>query len=274
MLEAFVVNFSKYNEGNPRGAWLSFPTTKDHVQALLKILRDNDKTHDTKNLLAVLGQVSAMERQLATAVEELKNMRGELNAMRDNHPLRDALQTAVRTMDHAVTALRERLAVLKQNVISGCRNAVAAFKEKGISALANLADFFKLRPALEAIGRRTDEAIRADNQAIAKIEAASTEYHESGRHFKNIFRSMAGKEPIAEAKPVGNIAKALEAPYKAERAALRGIRKSVNAALSGLSKLEQARPIKEQFADAAKEAAAANASRAAPGRARDTQVDR
>ena len=109
---------------------------------------------------------------------------------------------------------------------------------------------------------------------FAKIESVSAQYHETGRQFKNMFRTMAGKDPVAEAKPVGNVAKTLAAPYKAERRALRGIRKGVDAALSGLSKLEQARPIREQYADAAREAAAANAVLLLPGRAQSVQVDR
>lgn len=36
VLEAYVTNLGKYNEGSLVGEWLKFPTTPEEVQALLK----------------------------------------------------------------------------------------------------------------------------------------------------------------------------------------------------------------------------------------------
>ena len=49
----------------------------EHVQELLKIMRDN-KVPSMNDFLAVLNQVGAMERQLEAAVLELQGMRREL----------------------------------------------------------------------------------------------------------------------------------------------------------------------------------------------------
>lgn len=72
----------------------------EHVKEFLAILRENN-TPSTQDFLAVLNQVGAMERQLDAAVKELAAMRRELNEAREQaHPVKTALQIAVKTLDN------------------------------------------------------------------------------------------------------------------------------------------------------------------------------
>lgn len=211
----------------------------EHVKELLAILRENNSP-SAKDFLAVLNQVGAMERQLDAAVKELAAMRQELKtAQEQNHPVKTALQKAVITMQGQVLDLRERLTELKQNVIDGCKNAVAAFKEKGISALDNVAQFFKVRPILEAMRDNLNKSIQHDDKAIAKIEAISTEYHQAGRHLKNMGRAMLGRETAQEAKQSGKLAAVISAPFRAERSHFATIKKSVEKAIGAMNRLEE-----------------------------------
>jgi len=203
----------------------------EHVKELLAILRENNAP-STKDFLAVLAQVGAMEKQLDAAVNELAAMRRELaEAQKQNHPVKTAMQKAVIAMQGQVLDLRDRLAMLKQNVIDGCKAAVAAFKEKGIAALDNAARFFKIRPILENMRDNLDKDIRFDDKAIAKIEAISTEYHNAGLHIKNMGRAMLGKEAAQEAKAPGKLAAAVSAPFRAERSHFAAMKKSVEATI-------------------------------------------
>jgi regulator of replication initiation timing len=237
-----------------------------HVKELLAILKENNSP-SMKDMLAVLGQIGAMEKQLDAAVNELTAMRSQLAEMEaSNHPIRNAMQKAVITMQAQVLDLRDKLAELKENFIDGCKNAVAAFKEKGISALDNVAKFFKIKPILESMRNGLDSDIRKDDKAIAQIETMSKEYHEAGRHLKNIGRAFMGKEPIQESKSMGVVAKAFIAPLRVERNGLASMKKSVEAAIGSLAKLEERteRPsikdtlknFNEQIAQAKKEAPA------------------
>lgn len=212
----------------------------EHVKELLVIMRENNAP-SMQDFLAILGQVGAMERQLDAAVKELAAMRRELNEAREQaHPVKTALKIAVETLDKNMAALRERLDAVKQNVIEGCKNAVGAFKEKGISALNNIAYFFKVRPVLESMHDDLSKSIRFSDATISNIELVSTEYHEAGRHVKNMVRAMAGKEAIQDAKAVGKLAKALQAPFHTNRAYLSAMKKSLETALSRLDSLEKA----------------------------------
>lgn len=211
----------------------------EHVKELLTILEANNAP-DRKDFLAVLNQVGAMERQLDAAVKELAAMRRELNEAREMaHPVKTALQNAVRTLEKNVAVLRGRLDTVKRDVIEGCKNAVDAFREKGISALHNVARFFKIRPLLETLRNDLNESIRFDEAAISKIETVSAEYHEAGRHVKNMARTLAGMESVRDAKSAGKLAKAMEAPFKAERSCFVSMKRNVEAALSGLATLEK-----------------------------------
>ncbi len=211
----------------------------EHVKELLSILRERGSP-SAKDLLAVLHQVGQMEKQLDAAVQELAAMRQELaEAQKQNHPVKNAMQKAVITMQGQVLELRDKLAMLKQNVIEGCKNAVAAFKENGISALDNVARFFKVRPLLETMRDDLAADIRRDDKAIAKIEAISTEYHQAGRHLKNVGRAIVGKEAIQEAKPVGRVANAFAAPFRAERNRLCAVKGSVEKAIGAVARLEE-----------------------------------
>ena len=126
----------------------------EHVKAFLSILQEH-RPIDAQDFLSTLRDVSAMERQLNAAVIELTAMRRELGEMREaqNHPVRTALQKAITTLENRINDLRERLDAVKANIIEGCKNAVAVFKEKGAAALNGILNFFRVN--VEFGGRAT-----------------------------------------------------------------------------------------------------------------------
>ena len=211
----------------------------EHVKELLAILKENSVS--SKDLLDVIGYVGAMERQLDTAVGELSAMRRELADLREaqDHPVKTSLQKAIQALENKIAETRERLEELKSSIIEGCKNAVAAFKEKGIAALSGLASFFHIRQGLEMVQESMDRNICYDEQSMKKIAAVSTEYHEIGKHVKNMGRAIQGKESIQEAKPMGRMAKLIQAPYKLDQACSAAIKWQAASALNSLGKLEQ-----------------------------------
>ena len=209
------------------------------VKALISILTQ----HDSPGLLdlrAILSQVTAMEQQLEATVKELSAMRRDLAEMeRQKHPLKNAMQKAVINMQAQILDLRDKLGELKQAVIDGCKNAVAAFKEKGITALDNLARFFKVRPILEAMHTGADKAARFADKTVTNIETASARYHEAGRNLKNAGRALTGKDAIQDAKPQGLVSKAFALPFRAVGAGCRNIRNRAVITVSKLKQLEE-----------------------------------
>ncbi len=208
------------------------------VRELLAVLEQNNAP-GRQDFLAVLEQVAGLEKQLGAAVEELAAMRKELAEAKEG-PVKRTLQKAVKALEHSVATLREKLGALKEAVVEGCKKTLSAFKEQGVSALAHTADFLHIRPALESVSRELDKAIAQDEKALAVIESASREYHEAGLHLKNALRAVTGREPVAEAKGPGALARGLAVPLKTERAIFQSMKNRAAGALERLGHLEQA----------------------------------
>lgn len=227
------------------------------VRELLAVMEQNNAP-GKEDFLAVLGQIAGMEKQLAAAVEELAAMRKELAEAREG-PVKRTLQKAVKALEHSVSTLREKLGELKEAVVDGCKKTLAAFKERGASALTHTAEFLHIRPALEAVGRELDQTIAQDEKALSVIENVSREYHEAGLHLKNALRAVTGREPVAEPKGPGALARGLSVPLKAERAVLRSMKGRTEGALKRLEHLEQAArpPIRQTMEEMGAKAAAA-----------------
>ena len=257
----------------------SIPTIgSPHVQELLEILKAHN-IPSREDLLAVLGELGKMGDQLTAAVKELTAMRLELaKAKERNHPAKNIMQAAADAVQRRVSSLRYILSQCKRQIISGCRAATAAFREGGIDALADIVKFFRIKPLLETLRDGLARSITADDRAISKIEAASVEYHEVGRHLKNMGRAMRGKDAIQEAKPVGKIAKAFTAPYRAERSCLVTMKRTAEAAIDCISRLEnraaQRISVKEIIQAHRKQTAAEKKAIPAPAHKRSADVER
>ena len=209
------------------------------VKELLAILDENRV--DAGGLLAMLGYVHAMERQLDAAVTELKEIRRELSDMREerSHPLRSALQKAAQTLEVKIAETRSKLDELKETILQGCKNAVSAFKERGISVLSNLASFFRADPILQAMKRSLTEGIVSNEQAMSRIDALSAEYHQAGLHIKNMGRAVRGKETQQFVKPSGRLTKLAKQPFAAYNAQMKQALSNVNKMIAGLERLNK-----------------------------------
>jgi hypothetical protein len=212
----------------------------EYVKDLLDILRENKI--DAHDLVGILGNAAAMEREMGKAVAELTTMRRELAEMREEagHPVRTALQNAAKGIAAKIRSVSAGITALKNKLIAGCKSAGEAFKSGGISALNNLAGFFEIRRELEFTRDAINDAIRSAESKIAKIDAVSEELHTAGRAVRNIGLALQGKETVPDIKPNGKLAQLAAAPFRVE---LRRLNRSLNRAnksLAGLDRLEKA----------------------------------
>ena len=175
------------------------------MRELLSVMAANNSPGQW-DMAVMLQQIAGLEKQLNAAVTELAAMRRELSEARES-PVKRTLDKTVKTLEKNVATLRERLDGLKQAVVDGCKKALAAFREQGVSALAHTAEFFHIRPALETVGRELDRAIAQGEKALSVVDTASREYHEAGLHLKNVLRAVTGREPVAAPKGPGALAR-------------------------------------------------------------------
>ena len=228
---------------NENGSPLS---ENQHVNELFSILQDNGR--DTSGLTALLSYVSEMEGFVKRAEDKIADMKSQLVEMKEvqNHPVKNALQNAVKLLEHKVADFKERLGDLKKKIIEGCKNAVTAFKEKGITALDKLASFFHLKDSLRNWNESIVSTIKTYDKAIANINVFAAEYHSAGRAIKNMARVALGKQPLDAKKEAGKLAKALAAPYNAHKTALTGLKRSIDKAAANLERLENTAEAKRE----------------------------
>jgi len=210
----------------------------EHVKELFGILQDNNR--DTSGLSAIIGHVGEMESFIKRSEEMIAKMKAQLDSMKEvqNHPIKTYLQNAIKMLEQKVTEVKERIGELKDSIIEGCKNAVTACKEKGLAVLNSIASFFGFKQNLQDLNKDIDRIITQSEKAVAKIEAFSNEYHSAGRAMKNMARMAVGKKPIDAKKEAGKLAQTLAAPYKIQKSALIGLKKSVNRAVAKLEQLD------------------------------------
>jgi len=203
----------------------------------------------------LIEHVTGMEQRLLEATEELKAVRQEMQGLQ-NHSLKDALQKSCKAMETNISVMRHRLSELKGQIINGCRNILADFRERGAVALNGITQFLHVRPALESIQNAAEKSMQASNRAVARIDAFSTEYHEMGRHLKNMGRAIQGKPAETDAKENGKIARVFKGAFKVEGALISSINRNAEWALNTLARLEQTAERRPSVLEAMREQAA------------------
>ena len=96
----------------------------------------------------------------------------------------------------------------------------------------------------------------ANNRAVARIDAFSTEYHEMERHLKNMGRAIQGKPAETDAKENGKIARVFKGAFKVEGALISSINRNAEWALNTLARLEQTAERRPSVLEAMREQAA------------------
>lgn len=226
----------------------------EQVKELLALLKDNN-TPGYEEFSKLIEHVTGMEQRLLEATEELKAVRQEMQGLQ-NHSLKDALQKSYTAMEANISVMRHRLSELKGQIINGCRNILADFRERGTVALNGITQFLHVRPALESIQNAAEKSMQASNRAVARIDAFSTEYHEMGRHLKNMGRTLQGKPAETDAKENGKVARVFKGAFKVEGALISSINRNAEWALNTLTRLEQTAERRPSVLEAMREQAA------------------
>ena len=218
----------------------------EHVKELFGILKANGK--DTAGLTALLNHVKGMEDFITQAESKIVDMKTQLDEMKEiqNHPIKNTLQNTIKTLEGKIAEIKAQLAKLKANIINGCKNAVATFKDKGVAALDKLASFFRVKSCLEKVKTSAVAAVSECDKTIGTIETFSKNYHTAGRAVKNMARVLVGKAPIDAVKESGKLAKVMSAPARAEKVCMLGIRNSATAMINKLNQLSKNVDVKRE----------------------------
>jgi hypothetical protein len=208
-----------------------------HVMELFSILKENDK--DTAGLNALLSYCMQIDKFVENAEKQIADMNAQIADMKEiqKHPIKNALQNAADSLQARVTGIKAMLNNIRERIVEGCKNAIQAVKDTGVTALDKMAGFFHVKQGFEAINKSCAEGMERCDKSVANIERFSSEYHATGLHLKNMGRMIIGKEPIETPKEIGKMAKAMCTPYKTEKKCLNSICNTANKAIAKLEDL-------------------------------------
>lgn len=167
------------------------------IMELFQALEGNGLEKEHQEVESLVSCLEGMESQFHQVLEELKAVRGQLEQIQD----KGIKATAVRIVEKAEGKMQEigsQIAAVKENLLRSAKNAVTAFKERGVEALKKAVSAMRIPSALSILKEGFHNGMESMNKNAAKMAVISGEIHEAGEHTKNIGRVLFGrgtKEP-------------------------------------------------------------------------------
>lgn len=165
----------------------------ENMQKFLQLLDENDMHEQKINVEFLARYVDQMENQFDCVLDELKNVRQELNAIQDK-TLRATATRAIDKVVNKIDTAKGQLLQVKEQIKNTVDKAIGNFKEHGKSALSKAMKALNVKDALTNIKNGLDNAILSADKGIDNLSKFANEVHEVNSHFKNIGRMFIGKD--------------------------------------------------------------------------------
>ncbi len=179
------------------------------IRELFEVLEGNGLKKERQEVETLVNYLEGMESQFGQVIEELKEVRGQLEQIQD----KGIKATAARLLDSAEGKVQEiggQIALVKTNLVRSAKNAVHDFKEKGVDALRKAVSAMKIPAALSVLKEGLHSGMESMERNAAKIGIVGGELNKAAQHTKNAGRALIGrrtKEPAEEKGDKGVLAK-------------------------------------------------------------------
>lgn len=163
------------------------------MKELLTILEENRLLKEKEEVQALVRYIDGMEEKLGLMVEELKEMRSEVNRLQDRG-VKAACSQLVTTAEGKVRQIRAMVSTVKENVSLAAGHMVKTFREKGRDTLRLAVRGLRIPALFSRMEQAFSHAANAMNRNAGQLDAIRKELHEAGSHTKNAGRVLMGKE--------------------------------------------------------------------------------
>lgn len=214
-------------------------------------LAGNDAVREYLNLLmearpeagreyaALLFEMDGMHRRLDAALRELAQVRGELARMQEC-PEKGFLTHAMEAAGKRLSAMRQGLLEMKEQLINSAKEAVEGVRKSGIKALDKAVSAVGIKKGLEEMQQSLAGSIEDVRKSIEKLEMMGQELRSVGGHLKNAGRAALGREQQeVDGGMEGRFQAAILAPLRKERGILNWVNNLVLAAIGSVECLER-----------------------------------
>ncbi len=162
------------------------------IRELFQVLEGNGLKKERQEVETLVDYLEGMESQFGRVIEELKEVRGQLEQIQD----KGIKATAARLLDSAEGKAQEiggQIALVKTNLVRSAKNAVQEFKEKGVDALRRAVSAMKIPTVLSLLKEGLHGCMESMNKNAAKIVIVGGELGRAAQHTKNAGRALIGR---------------------------------------------------------------------------------
>lgn len=164
----------------------------DNIQKFLELLDYHEMKAEKEQLQFIIDYVDTTEKHLDEVLNELKNVREELNTI-NNKSIKDTALKAVNTITDKVNQAKQTIIKFKDHVKSTVDKALHECKAKGKEALTGTMISLNVKGFLQHMKNHFDDIVQTSDQHIDKLTKLGDEIHNVNHHFTNLGRLLLGK---------------------------------------------------------------------------------
>lgn len=210
-------------------------------QEYVKLLNENGRDVQAKDLSLMAWYLYAMESQLDAVLQELNTVKVELSqATEQQVPSKPLLTKMVETLEAKVEQAKERLVAFQNKIIACTRDAAGRFKDAGVSALDNAVAAMQVKKGLEQLQESLQNSLSDMKDTIGKAEEMGVQLRRGFRNIANAGRIAANMELDFDPKVEGGrFQSAVLAPLREAQKWLSITNNGTLAAIGAVEDLEQ-----------------------------------
>lgn len=179
------------------------------IKTLLYVLGSNEMKKEQQEVETLVDYLESMGSQFSQMLEELQAVRKELVKMQDKG-VRAAVSRIAERAENRTKVIWGRISMIGKNLVRSAKNAVTAFKEKGVDALRKAVSAMKIPQVLSAVKSMMHHGAEKMNGKAEKTQMLAQELHKAKEHRRNVGRILIGrraKEPTEQEADKGMLAK-------------------------------------------------------------------
>lgn len=169
---------------------------QEHLQEFFALMKSQGREAQAEDIAGLLKQMEGMRSDFSDALEEIKYLREQIDAMHDQ-----TVKAKLRKMQEEVQVLmkqaQNRALSVKKDIETNIRNVVAIGKKTGMQALDKVFDVLPIEHGLGVLESYLQRSVNTLSKRIGKIDALADEVHAVKNHVRNAGRVVAGK-PVKE----------------------------------------------------------------------------
>lgn len=218
-------------------------TQDEDIQELLQMLRIFKHRKEAGEVYELTAYIDSMENKLDQVMCELNTVRKQLEEVKElneKKSLKEVLTVAVENLEDSCKYMKEQLFKIKQEVGEKAKEVVQSVKDKGISGLNKLSEFFGVGKMLKNMKEKLEQDLAQVNSVMSKIDAAGLEIKKAATSIGNVGRALAGKElKEVKEKKVFSMSDIIKAPWIISEKFYGGMLKLVEGAIEKTENLSK-----------------------------------